>query len=59
MSQGQSESELVTIIYYCDSSLELKHQIITAQKNKSGSFVIPEEFKEDKSVIGKRLAIDT
>ena len=51
MSQYQQETELITIIYYCDSSLELKHQVMVAQKNESGRVVIPDSFKENKSVI--------
>ena len=51
MSCSQFNSETVTIIYYCDSSLELKHQVIKAEKNQSGRVVIPQLFKENKSII--------
>jgi len=51
MSCSQFKSEIVTIIYYCDSSLELKHQVIAAEKNQSGRVIIPQTFKENKSII--------
>jgi len=31
--------------------LELKHQVKSYPKNKFGRLIIPEEFKEDKSII--------
>jgi uncharacterized protein (TIGR02922 family) len=41
----------VTIIYYNENCLELKHEIKRYPKNKSGRLIIPDEFKEDKSII--------
>lgn len=46
-----SQSETVTIIYYCDSSLELKHQICTFEKSDNGRVVIPEAFRKNKSIV--------
>jgi len=43
--------ELITIIYYCDSSLELKHQVCKAEKSESGRVIIPEEFRKNKSIV--------
>ena len=51
MSQTQKDSEVITIIYYCDSSLELKHQVITTEKKCDGRVIIPEEFKTNKSIV--------
>ena len=41
----------VTIIYYCDNSLELMHYVGCFPQNASGRVIIPNEFKEDKSII--------
>ena len=41
----------VTIIYYCDNSLELMHHIGHFPQNESGRVIIPKQFKEDKSII--------
>lgn len=41
----------VTIIYYDDGSLELKHQVEDYPRNGAGRVVIPAEFKEGKSII--------
>ncbi len=41
----------VTIIYYNENCLELKHEVRMYPKNKSGRLIIPDEFKEDKSII--------
>ena len=41
----------VTIIYYNENCLELKHEVRHYPKNDSGRLIIPEEFKEDKSII--------
>jgi uncharacterized protein (TIGR02922 family) len=41
----------VTIIYYQENSLELKHEIKSYPKNKSGRVIIPQEFKQDKSIV--------
>lgn len=46
-----NELTTVTIIYYTDTSLELKHEIKSYPKNENGRVVIPEEFKEGKSII--------
>jgi len=41
----------VTIIYYHDESLELLHEVKSFPKNHQGRVVIPEMFKEGKSII--------
>jgi len=46
-----SQNEVVTIIYYCDNSIELMHQVCTFPKLDSGRVIISEEFKLGKSII--------
>lgn len=46
-----NEVELITIIYYCDSALELKHQVFSLDKSESGRVIIPEELKKDKTIV--------
>ncbi len=41
----------VTIIYYCDDGLELHHKVRTIEQNEDGRVVIPQEFKDGKSII--------
>ncbi|WP_077341388.1 TIGR02922 family protein [Pseudocolwellia agarivorans] len=41
----------VTVIYYTEGSLELKHDVKTFEENMNGRVVIPNDFKEDKSII--------
>lgn len=41
----------VTVIYYQNESLELLHEVKTFPKNQQGRVVIPEVFKEGKSII--------
>ena len=41
----------VTIIYYHDESLELLHEVQSLPKNEQGRVVIPDVFKEGKSII--------
>ncbi len=41
----------VSIIYYHEQSLELLHQVCFFHKNSNGRVVIPESFKEGKSII--------
>lgn len=41
----------VTIIYYKDDGLELHHKVKTFEQNDDGRVVIPQEFKEGKSII--------
>ncbi len=41
----------VTIIYYHDESLELRHEVKSFPKNLNGRIVIPEEFKKGKSIV--------
>ncbi|WP_114325145.1 TIGR02922 family protein [Candidatus Colwellia aromaticivorans] len=41
----------VTIIYYCDDGLELHHEVKTLEQNDVGRVVIPQAFKEGKSII--------
>ena len=46
-----NEVEVVTIIYYCDPALELKHQVCSVIKSESGRVIIPEELKKDKTIV--------
>ena len=41
----------VTIIYYCDDGLELHHKAKTFDQNDEGRVIIPQAFKEGKSII--------
>lgn len=41
----------VTIIYYGEESLELQHSVETFPQLQSGRVVIPESYKQDKSII--------
>jgi uncharacterized protein (TIGR02922 family) len=41
----------VTIIYYGEQSLELKHSVEVFTQLNNGRVVIPESYKEDKSII--------
>ncbi|MBA6293150.1 TIGR02922 family protein [Colwellia sp. MB3u-70] len=41
----------VTIIYYQEDSLELKHEIKSYPKNKFGRVIIPQEFRQNKSIL--------
>lgn len=51
MSSSQHPKEVVTIIYYCDSSLELKHEVCDLMKSDSGRIIIPSAFKKNKSIV--------
>lgn len=41
----------VTIIYYNESSVELQHEVKDYPKNAHGRVIIPDEFKEGKSIV--------
>jgi len=41
----------VTIIYYNENCLELNHTVKEYPKNESGRVVIPQDFKEGKSIV--------
>ena len=41
----------VTIIYYQDDGLELHHKVKTFDQNDEGRVIIPQAFKEEKSII--------
>ncbi len=43
--------QTVTILYYCESSLVMKHQICQFMRNKDGRVRIPASFKLGKSII--------
>lgn len=45
------EKREVTVIYYLEGSLELKHDVCVFDKNENGRVIIPDEFKHDKSII--------
>ena len=51
MVQNKGEGGLVTVIYYCDTSLELRHALLIVEENKHGRVVIPDSFKKGKSII--------
>ena len=44
-------SKLVTVIYYHDHSLELCHQVGEFDVSEHGRVVLPESFKQGKSII--------
>ena len=46
-----SQTELVTVIYYCDKSIELMHYVGEFYKNSEGRVIIPNDFKKDKSIV--------
>lgn len=46
-----NEKRTVTVIYYLEGSLELKHDICMFDNNANGRVVIPDDFKKDKSII--------
>lgn len=41
----------VTIIYYQDDGLELHHKVKVFDQNDAGRVIIPQDFKEGKSII--------
>jgi len=41
----------VTIIYYRDDGLELHHKVRTFDQNDEGRVIIPQDFKDGKSII--------
>lgn len=41
----------VTIIYYRDDGLELHHSVQRLEQNAEGRVIIPQEYKEGKSII--------
>jgi len=47
----KSEQRTVTIIYYCDNSLELMHHVGVFPQNATGRVIISDEFKDEKSII--------
>ncbi|WNC67856.1 TIGR02922 family protein [Thalassotalea nanhaiensis] len=44
-------SKTVTIFFYDDISLELKHRVGTFNYNPNGRVIIPTSFKHDKSIV--------
>jgi|TARA_R110001583_G_scaffold10782_11_gene49604 uncharacterized protein (TIGR02922 family) len=41
----------VTIIYYSDEGLELHHKVEIFEQNNDGRVIIPQAFKQGKSII--------
>jgi uncharacterized protein (TIGR02922 family) len=41
----------VTVIYYCDTSLELWHQVHMFPQNEQGRVIISNEFRKGKSIV--------
>jgi len=48
---AEKSQRQVTIIYYCDVSLELLHETHIFAQNEQGRVILPAEFKEGKSII--------
>lgn len=48
---SELEVRTVTILYYSDISLELMHEVCTFPQHKHGRVIIPDSYKEDKSII--------
>ncbi len=46
-----STKRKVTVIFYSDEGLELLHEVKTFEQNEHGRVVIPDSFKEGKSII--------
>jgi uncharacterized protein (TIGR02922 family) len=47
----ERKTKTVTIIYYCDNSLELLHEVAQFEQNTAGRVIIPSAFKDEKSII--------
>lgn len=43
--------QVVTVFYIEDTSLELKHATLTLSATEAGRVIIPDEFKQGKSVL--------
>lgn len=48
---SSNEHQVVTIIFYNETSLELQHEVCELPANSTGRVIIPDEFKVDKSII--------
>jgi len=48
---SDNNSRLVTIIYYNDLSLELMYEVCTFPQSINGRVIIPENFKQQKSIV--------
>lgn len=48
---SSSSSELVTVIYYCDNSIELMFYVGHFEKTASGRVILPDTFKRNKSIV--------
>ena len=48
---ADDELTRVTIIYYDDGSLELHHEVRDYPQNGEGRIIIPQDFKEGKSIV--------
>jgi uncharacterized protein (TIGR02922 family) len=48
---SHSQQRTVTVIYYIEGSLELKHDVCSFEENLNGRVIIPNDFKQDKSII--------
>lgn len=46
-----TESQLVTVIYYEEASLMIKHDVQTFEVSPGGRVVLPMQYKKGKSVI--------
>jgi uncharacterized protein (TIGR02922 family) len=48
---NQPDQRTVTVIYYKDDSLELFHEAHTFDVHTNGRVILPDEFKQEKSII--------
>ena len=48
---NSNETSLVTVIYYEESSLEIKHDVKRFECNQGGRVILPLEYKKGKSII--------
>ncbi|QBG34761.1 TIGR02922 family protein [Litorilituus sediminis] len=48
---GSDNLTTVTIIYYNENCIELQHEVKTYPKSESGRVIIPQDFKDGKSIV--------
>ncbi|WP_371378057.1 TIGR02922 family protein [Thalassotalea aquiviva] len=49
--QKESLMQQVTIIFYDELTLELKSELKTLKQNQGGRVIIPQDFKQGKSIV--------
>ncbi len=50
-TEASTTDTKVTILYYRDDSLIMEHEVKNYPKNAHGRIIIPQEFKEGKSIL--------